>query len=300
MNHHFITSKEAQNLHFIKDIVFPIIGNISSIVSCGAQACNSYAYLLDNHLIVKFAKEETQLNKLILEQNVLSFLKGKTTLQIPEMNIFENHFAFTIHEMIKGTTIQNQQYQLLSVAEKNDFCQNIAQFIYELHSLTSEIKQLNLPMLKGISSIYSIDKIKSFFETSNQLTATEKSFITQFCDNYTNITKTAPIVFGHFDIQPKNIAFNFDKKEIAGIYDFGDCGFCADYYDFIQFGIQYNFDILNNTLKYYQQISGIHYETQQIENGSIYRILYCMMRDIECHRSIENNLKSLRVKMDSY
>ena len=58
MNNNFITIKQAQDLELIRDIVAPAIGNVSDIKPCVSEACNSYAYLLNKHLIVKFAKDD--------------------------------------------------------------------------------------------------------------------------------------------------------------------------------------------------------------------------------------------------
>lgn len=126
----------------IKHIVKPAIGDIFNIKSCVSEACNSYAFQLNEHLIVKFAKDEKSLEKLLLEKDVLSFLKGKTNLRIPENDIFENHFTFTIHNMIKGDTFQNKHYLALSSEKKEKFCFDIALFMYELHTLTNKILKL--------------------------------------------------------------------------------------------------------------------------------------------------------------
>ncbi len=75
-----------------------------------SNACNSYAYLINENLIVKFAKDEEKLNKLFLEKDVLSFLKDKTTLKIPQLDIFKNDFYFSIHEIIRGEIFLNKHY----------------------------------------------------------------------------------------------------------------------------------------------------------------------------------------------
>lgn len=273
------------------------MGNISSIVSRTSEACNSYAYLLNGHLIVKFAKDEKKLEKLFLEKKVLSFLKGKTTLRIPENNIFENHFTFTLHEMIKGENFQNKHYQMLTPQEKEKLCYDIALFMYELHSLTAAIKDLGVPRLKGIKGFYPIDKMKFFMTKCNKLTIQEQNFIASFCEEFTSAVNVSEDVFGHFDIQPKNIAFDFSKNEISGIYDFGDCGFCDSSYDFTKFAIQYDPEILKNVLIQYKKLSGKNFDLQQILRNSTYCIVYCLMRDIENNRSLERGKYELNLKM---
>lgn len=297
MKNKFITEKQSYKFDFIADIITPIIGNIFDIRSCIGEACNSYVYLVNKNLIVKFAKDEKSLNKLLLENNVLSFLRGKTSLKIPQIDVLENEFNFSVHEIIRGETFQNQNYQDLSNADKEKFCYDIARFMYELHLQTDKMKNLNIPLLKGITEIYPIEKIKLFFQSYSQLSPNEKLIISNFCDEYTNTESISARVFGHFDIQPKNIAFDFAKHKINGIFDFGDCGFCQPSYDFIQFAIQYKPEILNNVLKYYEDFSGIMFNSKQIIKGSMYRILYCLMRDIEAKRSTENGLKALRSKI---
>lgn len=297
MNNNFITIKQAEDLEFIKHIIKPATGDVFSIKSCVSEAYNSYAFILNGHLIVKFAKDEKKLEKLFLERDVLSFLKGRTTLKIPENNIFENHFTFTVHEMIKGETFQNKDYLTLSSSKKEKFCYDIALFMYELHSLTNEIRNLHIPQLKGIAGLYPINKISAFLTKCNKLTSQEQNFVAQFCDKFTYTVPNIENVFGHFDIQPKNIAFNFAKNEISGIYDLGDCGFCDISYDFTKFAIQYNPEILNNVLKHYEKLSGIKLNLQTILKNSVYCILYCLMKDIEKNHSPDRGLYELRLKM---
>ena len=297
MYNNFLSIQQAEDLEFIKHIVKPAIGDIFNIKSCVSEACNSYAFQLNEHLIVKFAKDEKSLEKLLLEKDVLSFLKGKTNLRIPENDIFENHFTFTIHNMIKGDTFQNKHYLALSSEKKEKFCFDIALFMYELHTLTNKIRNMHIPQLKGISGLYPINKIKMFLSKCDKLTLQEQNFVTWFCDRFTYTIPNNQNVFGHFDIQPKNIAFNFEKNEISGIYDFGDCGFCDLSYDFTKFAIQYNQEILSNVLKYFNKLSGVILDLQIILRNSIYCILYCLMKDIEKNRSLDRGLYELRLKI---
>ncbi len=297
MNNNFITIKQAQDLELIRDIVAPAIGNVSDIEPCVSEACNSYAYLLNKHLIVKFAKDDAKLEKLLLEKNVLSFLKGKTTLKIPESTVFKNHFTFSIHEMIQGETFQNKHYQRLAPPRKDKFCHDVALFMYELHSLTDKINTPNLPQLKGIAGLYPLNGIKEFFKKRNELTRQEQNFVTRFCDEFTNHSQISKNAFGHFDIQPKNIAFDFAEDKISGIYDFGDCGFCDISYDFTKFAIQYNPEILNNVLKHYQNLSGLKLNVPAILSNSTYCVLHCLMKDIEKNRSPNRGLYELRLKI---
>lgn len=297
MKKDFITEKQSNNLGFITDIVKPIIGHVSSIRSCMSEACNSYAYLINENLIVKFAKDEEKLNKFFLEKDVLSFLKDKTTLKIPQLDIFKNGFNFSVHEIIRGEIFLGKHYQNLPDIDKEQFCYDIALFMYELHSLTPKMEKLNIPILKGVTQIYPVEKIKLFFNSYSNISLNEKKIISNFCDEYINTDQISVSVFGHFDIQPKNIAFDFTKNRINGVFDFGDCGFCNPAYDFIQFAIQYKIEILNNVLKYYKMLSGVDFSAEQILKGSMYRILYCLMRDIEANRSIVKGLETFRAKI---
>jgi len=297
MSNNFLTIKQSKDLEFIKYIVRPIIGDVFNIKSCISEACNSYAFILNEHLIVKFAKDEQKLKKLFLERDVLSFLKGKTTLKIPQNNIFENYFTFSVHEMIKGSSFKNEHYQMLSSLKKEKFCSDIALFMYELHTLTDAIRNIQVPQLEGIAGLYPSKKMKAFLPKCNKLTLQEQNFVAWFCDSFPLTIPNNQTVFGHFDIQPKNIAFNFAKNEISGIYDFGDCGLCDLSYDFTKFSIQYNQEILNNVLKHYEKLSGVVLDSQIILKNSIYCIFHCLMKDIEKKHSLDRGLYELRLKI---
>ena len=113
--------------------------------------------------------------------------------------------------MIKGDTFQNKHYLALSSEKKEKFCFDIALFMYELHTLTNKIRNMHIPQLKGISGLYPINKIKMFLSKCDKLTLQEQNFVTWFCDRFTYTIPNNQNVFGHFDIQPKNIAFILKK-----------------------------------------------------------------------------------------
>lgn len=296
MNNNFITVEQSEDLRFIKDIIRPVVDNLQTIEPC-SDACNTFAYLVNKHIIVKFAKNEKKLEKLILERDILAFLKGKTTLKVPENNIFENHFTFSVHEIIKGETLSNNLYNKLTSKEKEKFCYDTALFMYELHSLTKNIQEPTVPNLKGITDLYPVEKIKEFLINCEMLQTEEQKFIKKFCDDFEDDATPTKSVFGHFDIQPKNIAFDFTKNEIAGIYDFGDCGFGDIIYDFTKLAIQYNSEILDNVLNEYEALSVLKLNKEKILKYSTYYVLYCLMRDIENGRSLDRGLYELKLRM---
>lgn len=296
MKNNFITAEQAIDLEFIKSIIKPTLGTISSIEYC-LDACNTYTYLIDGYYIIKFAKNENKLQKLTLEKNVLSFLNGKTTLKIPQNNIVKDNYIFSIHEMIKGKILTTDLYNTLPSGKKEKFCDDIALFIHELHTLTIHAKKLNFPFLKGIKGLYPIEKIKAFLTSCDKLSPKEQNFVATFCSHYKRKKYAQVDVFGHFDIQPKNIAFDFERNEIAGIYDFGDCGFCNASYDFSKFAIQYTPEILSPILKKYEQLSENKLNKEAILIDSTYCILHCLMKDIENNYSLERGLYELNLKM---
>ncbi len=75
MKRDFITQKQSHDLGLITDIIKPIIGNISSIRSCMSEACNSYAYLVNDHFIVKNVLKHYK-NLSNIDFNLEQILKG--------------------------------------------------------------------------------------------------------------------------------------------------------------------------------------------------------------------------------
>ena len=295
---HFILEGQAQDLSFIKDILTRNIGKIKTIVRC-PQACNTFAYLIDDSIIVKFPKDLEKLKKIENENASLSFLRGQVTIKIPETILYKEDFVFSCHRLIRGQPLFQRQYDLLDLEKQQTFCKEIARFIYELHSLTPQIrKAIDIPLLRGIGRYYSASKIKEILSSDKRMTGKQIGFISKFEDEGVNPFEQSEKVSGHFDIQPKNIAFDFVKNEIAGIYDFGDCGLCAREYDFIKVGVQYNQKTVFGVISEYEKISGIKTDRQAVYRYALYDILYCLAKDVECGRSIDAGLDSLNLKME--
>lgn len=77
MYNNFLSIQQAEDLEFIKHIVKPAIGDIFNIKSCVSEACNSYAFQLNEHLIVKFAKDEKKFRKTTFGKRCIILFKRK-------------------------------------------------------------------------------------------------------------------------------------------------------------------------------------------------------------------------------
>lgn len=257
INIKILGDEQARNTGFVSDIISKM-HKVRSIKSKFNDAYNSYAYEINDDFIVRFPRNVKSLDKLIRENKILEFLDGKITLDIPKTEVYQDGYFYTIHKKVHGDNITQNDLSGLSSSEKNKFFFDIANFVYELNSVTEEISEkIDIPRWDRLERAKKPREVLEYMLSDDRLNKNEKTFISNFYDKFVLKNDNEIIKFSHFDIMAKNLAFDFSEKKLNGIYDFGDCAIGDVYHDFSQIGLNYNLETLSEIVKHYEKLSGV-------------------------------------------
>lgn len=203
----------------IKEIIEKEFGLIISDIKVLGEGLDSVAYLVNKDYIFKKSKHQEARDNLKKEIQVLNYIKGKVTLQIPEIEYYSEKYSVCGYKEIKGTLLTPKMYEQLSDAEKDNLAKDIASFLKELHSLPlPDIDDLKLDVLEDYENDYKELKDKIY----NKISEKVKEYLDSLFERVLNderITKYE-VALCHNDLSCNHIVINNNK--VVGIIDFGD------------------------------------------------------------------------------
>ena len=203
----------------IKEIIkheFSLIVNNIFIIG---QGLDSIAYLVNDEYIFKQSKHDEAKSDLKKEIQVLKYLKGKVTLQIPDIDYYNEEYGVCGYREIKGQKLTPSIYQKMSDDEKDRLAQDIALFLREMHSMPLPgIDELELNIIDDYKSDYQALRELIY----NKLPDSSKKYID---DLYKRILNDERIfqyqkALCHNDLSCNHIIIQNNKA--VGIIDFGD------------------------------------------------------------------------------
>ena len=214
----------------IKEIIEKEFGLIISDIKVLDEGLDSVAYLVNNDYIFKMSKHQEAKDNLKKEIQVLNYIKGKVTLQVPEIEYYSEKYSVCGYKEIKGTILTPKIYKQLSGEEQDNLARDIALFLKELHSLPlPNINDLELNVLEDYKSDYAELKDKIYNKISEKI----KTYLDSLFERIINderITKYE-VALCHNDLSCNHIVMNNNK--VVGIIDFGDVAITDRDKDFV-------------------------------------------------------------------
>ncbi len=234
----------------IKEIIESEFGfKVKNIVVLG-QGLDSIAYLVNDKYIFKMSKHDEARTNLKKEIEVLNYLRGKITLQIPNIEFYSEKYSVCGYKEIKGDKLTPNKYNKMNESEKDKLAQDIAQFLKELHSLPlPDIDDLELDVIEDYKSDY-VELQKMIYDK-----IPDKS--KQYLDNLfkrifddERITRYIRVLC-HNDLSCNHIIIK--NNMVVGIIDFGDVAITDRDKDFVyllensseEIGREFGLKILN-------------------------------------------------------
>lgn len=203
----------------IKKIIEKEFGLIISDIKVLGEGLDSVAYLVNNDYIFKMSKHKEAKDNLKKEIQVLNYIRGKVTLQVPEIEYYSEKYSVCGYKEIQGTILTPKMYEQLSSEEQDNLARDIASFLKELHSLPlPNINDLELNVLEDYESDYKALKDKIY----NKISERVKRYLDGLFERILNderITKYE-VALCHNDLSCNHIVMNNNK--VVGIIDFGD------------------------------------------------------------------------------
>lgn len=214
----------------IREMIEKEIGLIVHNMIVLGQGLDSTAYLVNNEYIFKQSKHDEARNNLKREIRVLNYLKGKITLQIPDIEYYSQEYSICGYKEIKGNKLSPDIYNSFSDDEKDALAQDIALFLREMHAIP-------LPDIDGLE-LHVIDDYRSDYETLREtvydkIPDKSKRYIDDLYKRILNDKRISQYdkALCHNDLSCNHILIQDNKA--VGIIDFGDAAVTDRDKDFV-------------------------------------------------------------------
>ena len=98
----------------IKEIIEKEFGLIVNDIKVLGEGLDSVAYLVNNDYIFKMSKHQEARDNLKKEIQVLNYIKGNLSLQIPTIEYYSEKYSVCGYKEIKGTILTPEYYEKLN------------------------------------------------------------------------------------------------------------------------------------------------------------------------------------------
>lgn len=214
----------------IKEIVESEFGLTVCDICILGQGLDSIAYLVNNEYIFKQSKHDEARNNLKREIQVLKYLNGKVTLQIPVIEYYSKENGVCGYKEIKGNKLTSMIYNDMSSDEKDKLAQDIALFLKEMHSLQlPDIDELELHIIDDYKSDY-VALRETIYDKIPDKSRDYLDNLYRKILNDERITKYVKALC-HNDLSCNHILIQNNKA--VGIIDFGDAAITDRDKDFV-------------------------------------------------------------------
>jgi aminoglycoside phosphotransferase len=178
--------------------------------------------------IFKFPRNPQAQARLRREVALLTFLRPRITMALPQPVLHEGDEPFSQHRLIPGDKLLRGDYLKLGEGPRNALATRMAQLYAELH-------QLPLARMQQVGAV----AVDPWMAPSQILEGAlpllprgYKGFARQVVAAYRKLAiKGDELVFGYFDGHGWNMAFDFTTATLNGVYDFADSGFGSRHRD---------------------------------------------------------------------
>lgn len=230
----------------------------------------SWAFSVDDK-IVRVAK--MRFDKYRKEAAILNFLRYKTSYQIPKTHLIEtDNISYSIHDKIIGKKWDMDTFKTLGKKQRELFCQDIAQFFFELHSISKFDIKIELPMLYNRLEKYSIQNIKIYLK--DILSSKEIEQIGYIIEKDNDSECVTGLL--HKDFHPGNSLVD-DNYRLLGIYDFINSRIGDVSYEFLPLYYKGYNEILNCVIKHYTEMTSFVISKEKLKNLMLLDNLKCLV-----------------------
>jgi len=184
---------------------------------------DNYAIIVDEKYLFRFPRSQESLEQIEKETEVLSQLHSKLPkhIEVPKylaINL-DADYPFVYYKMIQGKPLTKTLYNGFSHTEKENFTQNIVEFLHILHGI-------DINKCKSLEKINALEKYQNLYQQVTEkcfsyLTPEEQTKTQKFFEDYLqnpSMRNYVPTVV-HGDLSENHILIT---ETGIGIIDFGD------------------------------------------------------------------------------
>lgn len=219
------------------------------------EGWGSFAFSVGKN-IIRFPKTD-DISSYKKEEYILNFLQDKISFEIPKPKIVYDNPTYIIHKKLLGESWSINSYNKLSVNEKNLFCEDIAKFFYEMHSV--KLNELDKNFIKK-QDLLTFDNFIDFLKDDFSSFEIEKLY------NYYLKVKNAgsDYVLVHQDFYEANSLVDKNHR-LKAIFDFGGCEIAERCIEFRTLDCDFYKDLFERVLSIYESISNVKINVDRIK-----------------------------------
>jgi aminoglycoside phosphotransferase (APT) family kinase protein len=213
---------------------------------------HSAAVDVDGRLVFKFPQGAEAEAALLKEAGLLAVLRSTLTVPVPDLAIYPGPPLFSLHGKLEGEHLPPERYAPLPEHARQRLAQDLALFYAELHALDR-----NRMAAAGATPIAAWLQPRDILARGKPVLPTE---LHTFADQTIEAWRTLPpephgTVYGFFDGHGWNMAFDYARNVLSGIYDFGDSGLGPLHQDFI-YANMISPDLTRRIVSAYEALTG--------------------------------------------
>lgn len=215
--------------------------------------CDNLAFLIGNHHVARFPRDEGAYEALQREEIFCRFVRGKVSLQTPDLKIFcADGYPFSLHTFIEGQSLTADLYASLAEEKKDHIAESLAEFFVCLHRTPlQDALGLGAKSLEGYMGEQAMRAI-----LEHEALSGIRDFGAYVLEEYGRVQVVElDLVFGHFDVHSENVAFDCAAGELSGVFDFADCGTGDVHREFYPVNLM-STDLCCRTMARYQEKTG--------------------------------------------
>ena len=185
---------------------------------------------VDDRLIFKFPRHDDAREALVREAGLLAFVRPRVSLAVPDLRIHEGPPLFSRHGKIAGGHLLPSQYPALPEAARNRLAATMAGLYAELHGMDRDAAAT-----AGAGPIEPWETPAAVREKALPvLPPGLRARAAEIVAAYESLPPDPHgETFGFFDGHGWNMAFDHQRQELNGIYDFADSGFGPLHQEFV-------------------------------------------------------------------
>jgi len=200
--------------------LYPNAENINMI----EHSYDNIVALVDNQYAVRFPKNKYAYLRSLYEKHVLEQLESTKTITIPRILDEQANPPCLVTSFVPGHHISADAIRTFSEDQQQDFCKQVAQFAYAMHSVFSLDEELSLRKELGLDELadgepWPIYFKKTVYDYTFQAPLQDKIAKSYYAE-WVRLCDVAPTVVVHDDLHTQNMMF--EDNRLIGILDFGD------------------------------------------------------------------------------
>lgn len=287
----YYSSKKKRIEKFLKN-KFP-----NQNISFEGEGCFSIAYNVGKN-VLRFPKM-INLSGYKKEEYILNYLQNKIAFEIPKPKFYDGKLPYITYKKLLGEKWNIDDYNKLSEKGKNLFCEDVAKFFYEIHSVDLDKLDKNCIQKQDILTIDDFVNLLRYDFTNNE--------IDKLYNYYLKVKNNGnDFVLVHKDFSISNILIDKNYR-LKAVFDFGNTEINERSFEFARSGFYAYPDIFNRIANIYSSLTNVQIDRNRINELNTIHSFY-VLQLLSDNKNLKNsliekwnfNIKTIRKLFNDY